>query len=232
MVVCDGDAMRWKNVIFDFDGTLVDSQSIFSSCINELGETFGYGPIEFGSEEYREKSTRAMLADVLGLVPEQVPYWTEKFKALLSRNMGKAFAFKGMGKVLSVLAKRLLDRGGDIERGRVDDHILARDGIEKVDFIWADAPILAKDEAIEGLLADQALSPEETIYVGDEVRDIDACRKAGIKIISVSWGFNSKAVLRKKEPDYLVETPMQLLTILETPSPQPGETRGQPPTDR
>ncbi len=219
MVVCDGDAMRWKNVIFDFDGTLVDSQSIFSSCINELGETFGYGPIEFGSEEYREKSTRAMLADVLGLVPEQVPYWTEKFKALLSRNTGKAFTFKGMGKVLSVLRK---DYWIGVVTSNAEEsvrHILARDGIGKVDFIWADAPILAKDEAIEGLLADQALSPEETIYVGDEVRDIDACRKAGIKIISVSWGFNSKAVLRKKEPDYLVEAPMQLLTILETPSP-------------
>jgi phosphoglycolate phosphatase len=217
MVECDGATMRWKNVILDFDGTLVDSQSIFAFCVNELGEAFGYGRIEFGLE-YREKSAREMLADVLRLLPEQVPYWAKEFNAQLRRNMGKAVTFKGMREVLSVLRK---DYWIGIVTSNAEEtvrHILTRDGIEKVDFIWADAPIFDKDRAIEGLLADQTLSPEETIYVGDEMRDIDACRKVGIKIIAVSWGFNSKAVLERKEPDYLVETPMELLTILETPS--------------
>lgn len=215
MVGYDGAAMKWKNVILDFDGTLVDSQFIFASCVNELGEAFGYGRIEFGLE-HREKNTREMLAGVLGLLPEQVPYWAQEFKARLSRNMGKAVTFKGMREVLSALRKDYWIGIVTSNAKQTVRHVLTRDGIEKVDFIWADAPIFDKDRAIEGLLAHQTLSPEETIYVGDEVRDIDACRKAGIKIIAVSWGFNSKAVLERKGPDYLVETPIQLLTILET----------------
>lgn len=215
MVECARAAMRWRNVILDFDGTLVDSQSIFLSCINELGDAFGYGQIEPGPE-FREKSAREVLTHVLGLLPEQLPCWAEKFKAQLSRNMERAVAVKGMREVLAVLGK---DRWVGIVTSNAEEtvrHVLTRDGIERVDFIWADAPIFEKDRAIEGLLAKQSLSPEETIYIGDEVRDIDACRKVGIKIIAVSWGFNSKAMLERKEPDYLVQTPTELLTILES----------------
>ncbi|OPY76247.1 MAG: Pyrophosphatase PpaX [Syntrophorhabdus sp. PtaU1.Bin058] len=214
MVECAGVDMRWKNVILDFDGTLVDSQSIFVACANELSKTFGHGRIEPGSKP-REKSTREVLIDVLGLLPEQVPLWVERFKDLLNRNMRSAATVKGMKEVLSALQKDY--RLGIVTSNTEETvrHILARDDIGQVDFIWADAPALEKDSAIEGALAKHTLSPEETIYVGDDTGDIDACRKAGIKIIAVSWGFSSKAMLERKGPDYLVETPMQLLAVLE-----------------
>lgn len=214
MVECAGVDMRWKNVILDFDGTLVDSQSIFVACANELSKAFGYGRIEPGPKS-REKSTREVLIDVLGLLPEQVPLWVERFKDLLNRNMHSAATVKGMKEVLSALQKDY--RLGIVTSNTEETvrHILARDDIGQVDFIWADAPALEKDSAIEGALAQHTLSREETIYVGDDTGDIDACRKAGIKIIAVSWGFNSKAMLERKGPDYLIETPMQLLAILE-----------------
>lgn len=205
--------MGWKNVILDFDGTLVDSQSIFVSCANELSKTFGYGQIEPGSK-LREKSTREVLIDVLGLLPEHVPFWVRKFKELLNHHMRSAVTVKGMKEVLYALQR-------DYRLGIVTSNteetvrfILARDGVGQVDFIWADAPALEKDRAIEGALTKYTLSPEETIYVGDDVGDIDACRKVGIKIIAISWGFNSKAMLERREPHYLVETPMQLLAVL------------------
>lgn len=215
MVESGEAAMRCRNIILDFDGTLVDSQSIFVSCINELGDAFGYGQIELGPE-FREKSAHEVLMHALGLLPEQVPCWAQKFKALLSRNMGRALTVKGMKEVLAVLRK---DHWIGIVTSNVEEtvrHILTRDGFEPVDFIWPYAPIFEKDRAIEGLLTKQTLSPEETVYIGDEVRDVDACRKAGIKIIAVSWGFNSEAALKRREPDYLVQAPMELLTILET----------------
>jgi HAD superfamily hydrolase (TIGR01549 family) len=214
MVECAGIAMGWKNVILDFDGTIVDSQSIFISCANELSKAFGYEQIEQGSK-LREKSTREVLIDVLVLLPEQVPLWVEKFKDLLNRKMRSAVTVKGMKEVLSALRKDY--RLGIVTSNTEETvrHILTRDDVGQVDFIWADAPALEKDRAIEGALIKYILSPEETIYVGDDVGDIDACRKAGIKIIAISWGFNSKAMLERKGPDYLVETPTQLLAILK-----------------
>lgn len=56
---------------------------------------------------------------------------------------------------------------------------------------------------------------EQVIYVGDETRDIDSAKKAGVKGIAVSWGFNSKKVLAKHHPDALIEHPQELIDILK-----------------
>ena len=58
------------------------------------------------------------------------------------------------------------------------------------------------------------LNKENIIYIADEIRDIDACRKAGIKIISVCWGFNSKAALSVKNAEYLAEIPADILRYI------------------
>ena len=59
------------------------------------------------------------------------------------------------------------------------------------------------------------LKPQEIIYVGDEVRDIQACKKIGVKIIAVSWGYNSKEILDREKPDYLVNKPIEIPKILK-----------------
>ena len=59
----------------------------------------------------------------------------------------------------------------------------------------------------------QALHPSNVLYVGDEVRDIEAAKKAGIRIAAVTWGYNSKKALEAYKPDYLVTKPEELLQI-------------------
>jgi phosphoglycolate phosphatase len=54
---------------------------------------------------------------------------------------------------------------------------------------------------------------DETVYVGDEVRDIQAARFAGIRPISVTWGFNSREALAAAQPDWLVDEPDALPAI-------------------
>ena len=54
----------------------------------------------------------------------------------------------------------------------------------------------------------------EIIYIGDTGGDIIESRKAGVKNIGVSWGFNSYKVLKKHRPDYLIRKPEELLKIL------------------
>jgi phosphoglycolate phosphatase len=54
----------------------------------------------------------------------------------------------------------------------------------------------------------------EVIYVGDEDRDIIAAKKAKIKNIAVSWGYNSKNKLRQLNPDFLVNSPKEMVSYL------------------
>ena len=58
------------------------------------------------------------------------------------------------------------------------------------------------------------LKKQETIYVGDEFRDIKASKKAKVDIISVTWGFDSVELLQKGKPEYLVTKPSQIPEII------------------
>jgi phosphoglycolate phosphatase len=60
------------------------------------------------------------------------------------------------------------------------------------------------------------LRADELLYVGDEVRDVNACRKVGIPIVGVSWGLNDHNALVEAEANYVVDTPEELLSLLES----------------
>jgi hypothetical protein len=58
------------------------------------------------------------------------------------------------------------------------------------------------------------LNPSEIIYVGDEDRDIIACQKVKIKNMAVCWGYNAENRLRAVAPDFIVNSPVEILNIL------------------
>ena len=58
------------------------------------------------------------------------------------------------------------------------------------------------------------LKPVDIVYIGDEVRDVEAAKAMGVKIVSVTWGFQSKQILERGEPDYIAEKPKELEKIL------------------
>jgi phosphoglycolate phosphatase len=55
------------------------------------------------------------------------------------------------------------------------------------------------------LLRRAGVAREQAIYIGDEVRDIDAARRAGMAVGAVTWGYNDASVLRRHGPDLLFE---------------------------
>jgi len=54
------------------------------------------------------------------------------------------------------------------------------------------------------------------IYIGDEVRDIKAAKRAAVSVAAVTWGFNTKEALSKHEPDWLISTPDELAKLMTT----------------
>ena len=83
------------------------------------------------------------------------------------------------------------------------------------DFIYSGVTIFGKTTIINNALKQNNLSSQQVIYVGDETRDIEASKKANIKVIAVAWGFNSHEVLAKQNPDFLIHQPMELLQVIQ-----------------
>ena len=181
--------------------------------MNRLGDEFGYRRIDTGFS-LRDKSAHDFFKEHLGLSNERLLQWTDRFKILLKSAMRTAVPFKDMKELLGRLSAYYRIRIFTSNSEEVVRYIMARYDFRPVDFIHSGIPILEKDKTLKELLLSEGLSLHETIYIGDEVRDIDACRHAGIRIISVCWGFNSKAALERRMPDYLAESPKELLSLL------------------
>jgi phosphoglycolate phosphatase len=58
------------------------------------------------------------------------------------------------------------------------------------------------------------MQKNDVVYIGDEYRDILACKKSKIKIISVTWGFDSRDLLVSGNPDFIVDSPVELLNVI------------------
>ena len=71
-----------------------------------------------------------------------------------------------------------------------------------------------KAAAIRKVLRRNGLRAEDSIYIGDEVRDIDGARKAGVHVISVAWGYNDPEALKRNHPDAVIASPKDLMTVI------------------
>ena len=60
--------------------------------------------------------------------------------------------------------------------------------------------LFGKAAKIDRLLQRHRIAPERFLLVGDEIRDIEAARKAGVRVASVGWGYNHVDALRNASP--------------------------------
>ena len=72
-----------------------------------------------------------------------------------------------------------------------------------------------KENKINIFLDKFSLRKEEIIFVGDTISDILACKAVGVKVIGATWGYQSRAALRKSKPDFLADTPQDIIKILQ-----------------
>jgi len=82
------------------------------------------------------------------------------------------------------------------------------------DFIRTGKSVFGKSHIINKIVKQRHVSKNKVFYVCDEMRDIEAARKSGIKSIAVTWGYNTKDALIKENPDFLVSSPDELRNII------------------
>lgn len=191
------DSPVLRAVIFDLDGTIADSESVFFDIVNELAPRFGYAPIVSDeSSGLRKLHLRDFLLHRLGwriiLLPLILRAGRARYHALASQ----VPVFPGTKEVLATLRERGYKIGiVSSSEEKTVCAILEANGLT-VDFVFHGS-LFGKARALKKALREQSLAAEEVLYVGDEVRDVEACQEAGVKIIAVTWGLNSQEALKK-----------------------------------
>lgn len=206
-----------KIILFDFDGTIADTLKPALDIANRYLKENDYYPIT----ERDLKQLRHMNPLQIVVHFNKFPIWkilslVKHVQKELSREADKIKIFPGVEKLLIDLKLnkyKLAVLSSNLKE--TIDQFLEVHQLQVFDYVKCDPNILEKAKLIRGFLKEHYLKKEDVVYVGDEIRDIEACRSVGIKIISVAWGFSDPASLQKMKPDFLVRKPTEILSLLK-----------------
>ncbi|MFB2980783.1 HAD-IA family hydrolase [Microseira sp. BLCC-F43] len=207
-----------KAIIFDFDGTVADTFDTIVAISNRLALEFGYkqaAPEEI--EQIRNLSSREIIRQS-GVSIFKLPFILRRLKNELNNEISRLNPLPGIDEALSELKMQGYRLGIITSNDRENVMLfMEKNKLQELfDFIYSGANIFGKSRVINRFLKQANLTPEEVIYVGDETRDIEAAKRSQIKMIAVSWGFNSKTVLAEHNPDFLIHHPNELIQVIST----------------
>lgn len=205
-----------KVIIFDFDGTIADTFDTIVGISNRLAREFGYKPAAPEQiEQIKSLSSREIIRQS-GVSIFKVPLILRKLKAELNNEIHRLIPLPGIPDALAEIRIKGYKLGIITSNDRENVMLFLQNNQlqELFDFIYSGATIFGKNRAINLFLKQHKLKPEEAIYVGDETRDIEAAKKSNIKMIAVSWGFNSETVLAKHKPDFLIHQPSEMIQVI------------------
>lgn len=199
-----------KLIIFDFDGTIADTLPMALRIINELGAKHS---IKVSYSDMRNIGTEGLLRKYT------VPFWEIPVLLIVMRNkvkegMKRARIFRGIAKIVKELSK---SHKLAIATSNSEDNVkkfLKKNGLgSHFDKIFSGISLFGKERTLKTAVEYFKISNKETVFVGDEIRDVKAAKKCKMKVIAVSWGYNSKKLLSKGNPDFIVKKPEELLKI-------------------
>jgi phosphoglycolate phosphatase len=202
-------------LIFDFDGTLADTLSAIVGMVNEHAEEFHFRPLdERDVEEMRGLSNMEIIRR-FNIPLVKVPGLLVRSQKELHRRMNEVHLFPGIRELILGLKADGFGLGILTSNSRENVQKLLRErDLDVFDFIHSESNLFGKNRALHHLMKLHGLKRDEVVYVGDEARDIEACRRIPISIIAVSWGFHRREMLLGRKPDYLVDTPDEIRSIV------------------
>lgn len=207
-----------KNIIFDFDGTLADTVPVMLTMVSSLAGEFGYDKkITAEDLEWVRDHELAEIPGKFGISWLKVPFMLMKGRELLNKQMYSIPPCKGILEMLQALKKKgyVLAVLSSNRRDSIQEFIV-KHGLESYfDFVHSELNIFGKDKALLSLLKQHNMTIEESIYVGDEVRDLQACKKIKIDCISAAWGLNSAEALKEHEAQWVVAKPQEIVELLQ-----------------
>ena len=199
-------------VIFDFDGTIADTLDLGTEIFHRIAPEYNCLPV--GPEErelFRTKKPQELF-EVYGISRLKLLTLMLRIRKEMRRHVSETKPFTGMDAALREISNSGYGMG-----------ILTSNSVENVrkflelnnlttlfDFIYSGRSFLGKEKVIRKLLIHEKLSKSSVVYVGDETRDIEASRAAGIPVIAVSWGLNSRDLLASLAPDQIADKPEDL----------------------
>lgn len=212
-----------KAVLFDLDGTLIDSAPDLGAAADKMRTDRGLPSLPY--EKYRPMAgagARGMLGVAFGMTPEHPDFPAmreEFFRNYESCMTERTYAFEGVAQLIASLVER------DLAWGVVTNKSMRFTGP-----LTKGMPLFATARAVVGgdstphakphpaplLEAARQLQvpPADCVYVGDDMRDMLAGKAAGMATVAAKYGYLGAVDVRDWGADVEIDTPLALLPLL------------------
>lgn len=214
-------------VLFDCDGTLVDSAGLIHEVMARTFEEFGHGRLEL-------EATKSIIGLTLDIaiarlqgkahVDDEALAMTAHYKAIFTSVRAEPGfqepLFPGIGGLI-----RRLERQDDMLLGAVTgksrrglDAIRLAHGFEKTFFVSRtadDCPSKPHPAMVSECCAETGIDATQTVVIGDAIYDMQMAKAAGAQAVGVAWGYASVPELVEAGADHILREPAELLRWLE-----------------
>ncbi len=216
---------KYRGIIFDLDGTLIDTLEDLADSVNEALERMGYPvwPVEAyrfkvgrGFRNLMENSVPEAVREDDGVIEQMLSFFVEAYDR---RYMDKSHPYEGIGRLLDELAGSGIFLAVNSNK-RTDytekliDKLFGRIPFVGVFGERAGVPKKPDPAGALELCERMGLKPEAVLYVGDSGTDMKTGKNAGMDTVGVGWGFRGFPELKENGAVYLAETVQDILDLV------------------
>ena len=215
--------MTARAVLFDFDGTLADTAPDLAAAVNRMRTARGLAPLDARTvRPYASMGARGLLRVGFGITPEHADYGTlrdEFLERYAEAVCVETRLFPGMMPLLDELGRRAIAWGIVTNKStRFTRCIVPQLGVQPACVVCGDSTAHLKPHPAPLLLAaaQLELEPADCLYVGDDLRDVQAARAAGMRSAAVEYGYHGAGNdgPRAWNADIVISHPEELLEHL------------------
>ena len=205
-----------STLIFDFDGTIADTFDLAMAIGKKITDSLGMPSLT--NEQiihFRNAPIREAVRE-LKIPLRKMPGLLMQVRQEIHKHRHEIRPIQGIVEVLREFRSCCEFLG--IVTSNSEENVssfLKNYDLDFFDFGMYSSAIFGKTSKLRSCINKHNLEKERVLYVGDTIGDIASCRKAGIKVAAVTWGYNAKEVLETSRPDILVSHPQELLDIVK-----------------
>ncbi|MCR5755454.1 MAG: HAD-IA family hydrolase [Acetatifactor sp.] len=216
---------RKKAVIFDLDGTLLDTIQSLEYCGNRALEPFGYGP--FPAQDYKyfvgDGAANLIKRALIKGGDKELVHFDEalkRYKDYFREDcMYKVEPYPGIPELIEQLKKEgiqtaVLSNKPHAETVRMIDAFFGKDCFDVVFGQRDGVAIKPSPDGVYQILEQLKLKPEQILYIGDTATDMKTGKGAGAFTIGALWGFRTREELEENKADAIIDNPLDLLNYL------------------
>lgn len=212
--------VKYKVVIFDFDGTLADTFPWFAGVINEVAQRYHFKHIEPDEYETMRGLDAHGVLKYLSVPLWKMPLIANCMRSLMTRDIDQIVLFDGIDEVL----RRLSHSGTMLAVVSSNSHenicrVLGSELAASIAHYECGVSMFGKETKLRKILKRSGVTPDEAIYIGDEIRDSQAARKVGLAFGGASWGYTTKESLLAHAPSDVLDGVDDILDRLTVPAP-------------